>query len=166
MAEKTYSREELDQKQRPELRTIAKNIETIQMPMMELVRLKEPELRDLIMEHQAPAGKKAVTRTPKTPAKEVEPVQERKPRTPAKAAAEEMTDPNDVCEKIDALGKTLDEDVIPELKTTKELAESLNESLYILRGLINDIYVATLDEDTLKERTEALAEEFEQAGNE
>jgi hypothetical protein len=71
-------------------------------------------------------------------------------------------------EKIDALGKTVDENQEVLAKSIGELEETLKSmsvSLFVLQGLVGDLYVDTFqDDEDLDERIEELEESF--SGNE
>jgi hypothetical protein len=128
----------------------------------------------------APSGRPAPKAAPKgrgRPAPKSEPEPDDEGQNEAPPAAEDV---GELAERVDALGKTIDDNHKEMMEAiggaggegveeVKETLENIRLSLYILHGLVADLYSINYEPDDLKNRVDELEAEFNedpQEGNE
>ena len=176
-----YTADELEEMQRPDLRKLA--VKTWGMDNKECTATKSHALRSWILEQQEgyqnggngagetrkkrgrPKGSKGPKARPSG----------RPSQRAAKAESEEAPSGNGsssgLIERVDLLGKTIDSNH-EEIKEAiaaggspdlQESIDSIKLSLYILHGLVGDIYRNYYDPDELETRTDELEAEYGEA---
>ena len=165
-----YTKEILKDLSRVKLRRAA--IEVLEIDNKEASNSKSSDLIERIVEAQGGGGKKKAsksngastrsgrTRTKREAAPEPEPEQE--------AADDQEVDESDVGEKVDALGASQDENQEELVKLIGELRDEQIETqrqLFMLNGLLNDVYTFLGEPDDLQERIKELKEEWASEGN-
>ena len=159
---------------RVELRRLA--VQVHKMDNKECSNTKSEEIKAYIEEAQGGGGSKSKASSKKTTSKKAG---NGKPTTRGKARsskakdepapAEVSDDLSTVLERIDAVGKALDEGqegTKEELEGIVDQLADIDKKLYILTGLNTDLYKAMYEPDDLDPRIEELETEYEAEGNE
>lgn len=167
----TYTRKDLDSMSRVELRRLA--VQVHGMDNKECSNTKSEEIKAYIEEAQGGGGKSTSKGSSTKAAAKPEP-SNGKPATRGKARSskakaappteEVASDLSAVLERIDAVGKAIDEGQ----ETTKEelggIVDQLcdiDKKLFILTGLATDLYKAMYEPDDLDPRIEELEAEYD-----
>lgn len=182
-----YTENELEEMQRPDLRKLA--VKTWGMDNKECTATKSHALRSWILEQQESyqngdngAGETRKKRGRPKGSKGSKGPKARPSGRPSQRAAkveEEATEGNgsssSLIERVDLLGKTIDtnhEEIKEAISSggsadLQESIDSIKLSLYILHGLVGDIYRNYYDPDDLETRMDELEAEYGDAeGNE
>lgn len=168
-----YTEEELKGMSRVQLRRAA--IAVLDIDNKEASNSKSGDLIERILEAQSGGGKKESKTTKKTTTRKASKVtrtsrkEESDDQETPESSSADLGDLSVVVDRLDALGKALDESQ----ETNKELIEGVLEGIadvqrqqYILFGLVSDIYKAHYEPDEFEQRCEELDGEWENRGNE
>lgn len=153
MAE-TYTKEGLKAESRVSLRQIA--MKELGMNARQISEMKSETIIDAILEKQGGGGGKSKG---KADGKAAKPKEAEKEKEREKEEPDEEGAGGEVGEKIDALGKALDE-LASDIK-------GLGRQQYMLFGLLSDIWLNTAGDgkDELEARIAELEKEYEDEGN-
>lgn len=165
----TYTRDALDGMSRVELRTIA--VKVLGMDNKECSNFNSEPLKDWIMEKQGENAKGNGKSSASSAAKATGKGRASKATTSKAASKERQSqaedtsgsssiDVSEVIGRIDALGKTVDEDIKEELEGIKATLSSIERSQVMIYGLLEDVYKIHYEPDDLAARLSELEEEF------
>ena len=173
MSEQVYTKDELDGMSRVDLRRIA--VQVHGMDNKECSNTKSEALKDWIMEQQEGGGGKSNGKTSKATAaaksssKSSRSSKASKTSTSkAKASAaptEASGDLGTLIERVDAVGKGLDEnqeEVKELLQQVSDTLTDINRQQFVTFGLLTDLYKVHFEPDELDDRMGELEKEYEE----